>query len=76
MPNRIEGEVIEVDSFGNLITNITREMLDGVPNRDAVLISLRGTRNARHFRDVQRPTADDVHGPRRLDRPAGAGDRR
>ena len=25
--NRIEGEVIEVDSFGNLITNITRAML-------------------------------------------------
>ena len=31
VPNRIEGEVIEVDSFGNLITNITRAMLDGVP---------------------------------------------
>jgi S-adenosylmethionine hydrolase len=39
VPNRIEGEVIEVDSFGNLITNITRGMLDGLPNRDAVLIS-------------------------------------
>lgn len=39
VPNRIEGEVIEVDSFGNLITNITRAMLDGVPSRDAVLVS-------------------------------------
>ena len=28
---RIEGEVIEVDSFGNLITNITAEMLADVP---------------------------------------------
>ena len=32
--NRIEGEVIEVDSFGNLITNITRRMLDAVPSND------------------------------------------
>jgi S-adenosylmethionine hydrolase len=39
VPNRIEGEVIEVDSFGNLITNITRAMLDGVPSRDAVLVT-------------------------------------
>jgi S-adenosylmethionine hydrolase len=39
VPNRIDGEVIEVDSFGNLITNITREMLNGVPRSDAVLVS-------------------------------------
>jgi S-adenosylmethionine hydrolase len=39
VPNRIEGEVIEVDSFGNLITNITREMLHGVPTSDAVVVS-------------------------------------
>jgi S-adenosylmethionine hydrolase len=39
VPNRIEGEVIEVDSFGNVITNITREMLDNVPRRDNVLIT-------------------------------------
>lgn len=39
VPNRIEGEVIEVDSFGNLITNITRAMLDGVPSSDCVIIS-------------------------------------
>lgn len=37
--NRIEGEVIEIDSFGNLITNITRAMIDGLPNRDAVLVT-------------------------------------
>ena len=29
--NRIEGEVITVDSFGNLITNISRDQLEGVP---------------------------------------------
>jgi S-adenosylmethionine hydrolase len=39
VPNRIEGEVIEVDSFGNLITNITRAMLDGVPGGDSVIIT-------------------------------------
>ena len=39
MANRIEGEVIEVDSFGNLITNITRAMLDGVPTDESVIIT-------------------------------------
>jgi S-adenosylmethionine hydrolase len=39
VPNRIDGEVIEVDSFGNLITNITRDMLNGVPTSDLVLVS-------------------------------------
>jgi S-adenosylmethionine hydrolase len=39
VPNRIDGEVIEVDSFGNLITNITRDMLHGVPTSDSVLVS-------------------------------------
>lgn len=34
---RIEGEVIEVDSFGNLITNITAATLDGAP-RDSTLV--------------------------------------
>jgi S-adenosyl-L-methionine hydrolase (adenosine-forming) len=39
VPNCIEGEVIEVDSFGNLITNITRAMLEGVPSGDSVIIT-------------------------------------
>jgi S-adenosyl-L-methionine hydrolase (adenosine-forming) len=30
-PNRIDGAVIEIDSFGNLITNLTGEMLAGRP---------------------------------------------
>ncbi len=30
-PQRIDGEVVEIDSFGNLITNITAEMLAGRP---------------------------------------------
>jgi hypothetical protein len=37
--NHIDGEVIEVDSFGNLITNITREMLHGVPTSELVTIT-------------------------------------
>jgi len=36
---RITGEVIEIDSFGNLITNITREQLDGVPTDESVTIT-------------------------------------
>jgi S-adenosylmethionine hydrolase len=39
VPNRIDGEVIEVDSFGNLVTNITREMLEGVPRDESVTIT-------------------------------------
>lgn len=37
--NRIEGEVIEVDSFGNLITNITQAMLKGVPRDESVSVA-------------------------------------
>lgn len=37
--NHIDGEVIEVDSFGNLITNITRVMLSGVPTDESVSIT-------------------------------------
>jgi S-adenosylmethionine hydrolase len=39
VPNRIEGEVVEVDSFGNLITNITSEMLHGVPTSELLTIT-------------------------------------
>lgn len=38
MANRIEGQVVAVDSFGNLITNITREMLVGVPTDESVTV--------------------------------------
>lgn len=34
--NRIDGEVTSTDSFGNLVTNITREMLAGVPTDESV----------------------------------------
>ena len=37
-PRRIEGEVLEVDSFGNLITNITAEMLLGRPTDERVCV--------------------------------------
>jgi S-adenosylmethionine hydrolase len=37
--NRIEGQVTAIDSFGNLITNITREMLAGVPTDESVTVA-------------------------------------
>jgi S-adenosyl-L-methionine hydrolase (adenosine-forming) len=39
MANHIDGEVIEVDSFGNLITNITRDQLKGVPTDESVTVT-------------------------------------
>lgn len=36
--NQLEGAVIEVDSFGNLITNITRDMLRDVPTDESVTV--------------------------------------
>jgi len=35
-PQRIDGEVVEIDSFGNLITNITAEMLTNRPTDNRV----------------------------------------
>jgi S-adenosyl-L-methionine hydrolase (adenosine-forming) len=35
---KIEGEVLEIDSFGNLITNITSDMLVGRPNDHRVCV--------------------------------------
>lgn len=37
-PGRIDGVVLEVDSFGNLITNITADMLVGYPTDERVCI--------------------------------------
>jgi len=37
--NHIDGEVIEVDSFGNLITNVTRDMLADVPADESVTVT-------------------------------------
>jgi S-adenosyl-L-methionine hydrolase (adenosine-forming) len=34
--NRIDGEVTAIDSFGNLVTNITREMLADAPTDESV----------------------------------------
>jgi S-adenosyl-L-methionine hydrolase (adenosine-forming) len=36
---RIRGEVASIDSFGNLITNITREMLAGAPTDESVTVT-------------------------------------
>jgi S-adenosyl-L-methionine hydrolase (adenosine-forming) len=37
-PTRIEGVVLEIDSFGNLITNITADMLSGRPTDERVCV--------------------------------------
>jgi hypothetical protein len=41
-PDRIQGEVIHVDSFGNLITNVSRDLLDGVVGEGTVTIEVSG----------------------------------
>jgi S-adenosyl-L-methionine hydrolase (adenosine-forming) len=38
MANRIQGQVVTIDSFGNLVTNITREMLAGAPTDESVTV--------------------------------------
>jgi S-adenosylmethionine hydrolase len=38
MANKIQGQVVSIDSFGNLITNITRDMLAGVPTDESVTV--------------------------------------
>jgi len=40
--NRIEGQVVAVDSFGNLVTNISREMLAEAPTDASVAILCEG----------------------------------
>ncbi|MCA9232367.1 MAG: SAM-dependent chlorinase/fluorinase [Planctomycetales bacterium] len=40
--NSIEGQIVAIDSFGNLVTNITREMLAGVPTDESVAIHCDG----------------------------------
>jgi hypothetical protein len=42
MPQSVEGEVVTVDSFGNLITNITRGMLVDVPTDESVVVRCDG----------------------------------
>jgi len=38
MANRIAGEIVAIDAFGNLVTNITRDMLAEVPTDESVAI--------------------------------------
>lgn len=37
-PDKIEGAVLQIDSFGNLITNVTAEMLIGQPTDERVCV--------------------------------------
>ena len=38
MANKIQGQVVAIDSFGNLITNVTREMLAQTPTDESVTV--------------------------------------
>ena len=74
MANHIDGEVIEVDSFGNLITNITRDMLSGVPTDESVTVTCDEHETQGIFKtysDQPALTLVALIGSRR---PAGAGD--
>ena len=42
LANRIEGEIVAIDSFGNLVTNITRDMLSDVPTDESVAVRCDG----------------------------------
>ncbi len=42
MGQRITGEIVEIDSFGNLITNITADQLVGVPRDISVRVTCDG----------------------------------
>ena len=57
-PTRIDGEVIEVDGFGNLITNITAEMLAGRPTDSRASIVCAG----HEVRGIHRAYAEQPDG--------------
>ncbi len=42
MANQIEGKVVAIDSHGNLVTDITREMLAGAPTDETLTIHCDG----------------------------------
>jgi S-adenosylmethionine hydrolase len=39
-PGKIEGEILDVDSFGNLVTNIEAEMLAAIPDKQQASVDL------------------------------------
>jgi S-adenosylmethionine hydrolase len=41
-PGKIEGEILDVDSFGNLVTNVNTSMLATIPDRRQARVSLAG----------------------------------
>lgn len=51
MANRVDGKVVTVDGHGNLVTDITREMLARAPNDDSVVIHCDGHETYRIFSD-------------------------
>ena len=50
LPDRIEGHVLAIDSFGNVVTNITSSMLAQVPADRSIRVACRGHQTASHVR--------------------------
>ena len=72
MANRIDGQVTAIDSFGNLVTNITREMLAGVPTDESVTVACDEHETHGIFNDLRRAAADDADRAGRLERHASS----
>jgi S-adenosylmethionine hydrolase len=49
-PDRIEGHVLMIDSFGNVITNITSSMLTQMPAGRSIRVACRGHQTTIHVR--------------------------
>ncbi len=71
--SRIDGAVIEIDAFGNLITNITADMLAGRPDRPPGVRRLQHLRDLGHLPRLRRAAQRNAGGLDRFQRPAGTG---
>ena len=58
--NEITGEVVWIDAFGNLITNITAAMLARLPSPAAATIEIAGHIDPRHLPHLRRSARDTL----------------
>ena len=73
---KIEGVIESIDSFGNLISNITADQLADVPARRGNRRRVRRAPDPGHLHHLFRSARDDPDRPGRLQRQAGTGHRR
>ena len=76
LDRKIAGHVIEIDSFGNLITNIAAEPVRRPADRQPRLHRVQHLRDLGRLRDLRRAVAGHAGGAGRLQRPARVGHRR